>query len=215
MNLTKFGLICLLLAITTPLFSQPDPRSPRSFEFGLLPMKIEWSSETLYFSGGLKIPIGFYLNHSLSENGLDLTGSLSFSKTNIFDACRNCLGSFGDIDLTEASITSGLGYIFLWNKKPLLKPYVQMEGHYSYVNYSGFLGTPFDEVFELRTHYHMLGTITKVGVKTILFNRMSLSVLSGFRWGMGLFTNEVPSQQSGFHLGYASSALEVRVGLRF
>lgn len=220
MNLTKLVLICLLLATTTPLFSQPDPISPRSFEFGLLPMKIEWSTETLYFRERLKRPIGFYLNANLRENVLDWTGSLTYTETTIFETCRQrCIpGPYGDMKLIEVALTSGLGYTLLNNIKFPIKPYAQMEGHYSYVNYSGDLKASRDNpslLIARNSHYHMLGTITKVGAKAILFNRVSLSVFSGFRWGMGFFVNQFTAPRTGFHLGYAVSAVEVRCGVRF
>lgn len=219
MNLAKFGLICLMLPMTVSLFSQSNAALERPFEVGLMPLKVEWSSETLYFVGGLKKPIGFYLNHSLRENTLDWTASLYFSETNVFETCRRqCFGTYGNINLTEATITSGLGYTFLKKKKFPIKPYVQMEGHYSYVNYSGDLKASRDTpslLIEQNSHYHLLGTITKVGAKAILFNRVSLSVLSGFRWGMGFFVNQFTAPRTGFHLGYAASALEVRCGVRF
>lgn len=219
MNLTKFGLICLMLPMTVSLFSQSNAALERPFEVGLMPLKVEWSSETLYFVGGLKKPIGFYLNHRMRENGLDWTASLSFSETNILDACKGwCEGPFGNFDLTEAAITSGFGYTFLQYKKFPIKPYAQMEAHYTYVNYAGGLVSPSWEPFQIteqNIHFHMLGTITKVGAKAILFNRLSLSVLSGFRWGMGFFMNQFTAPRSGFHLGYAVSAVEVRCGVRF
>lgn len=217
MNFTIPSLV--LLAFTTPLFSQTDSPATRSFEFGLLPMKVEWNSETLYFVGGLKKPIGFYLNATLQENGLDWTGSLTFTETTVFESCRRwCAGPYGSMGLTEVAITSGLGYTLLNKIRFPIKPYVQMEGHYSYINYSGDLKASRDTqslLIERNSHYHILGTITKVGAKAILFNRVSLSVFSGFRWGMGFFVNQFSAPRSGFHLGYAVSPVEVRCGVRF
>lgn len=220
MNLTKHCFIFLLFSMAIPLFGQNNESPERPFEFGLLPMKVEWSSETLYFVGGLKKPIGFYLNANLQENGLDWTGSLTFTKTSVFESCRRWCAPepYGNMELIEVAITSGLGYTLLNKIKFPIKPYVQMEGHYSYINYSGDLKASRDNPFliiERNSHYHLLGTITKVGAKAILFNRVSLSVLSGFRWGMGFFVNQFADPRSGFHLGYAVSPVEVRCGVRF
>lgn len=119
--------------------------------------------------------------------------------------------------LNEVSVTSGIRYTFFQKNKLFLKPYVQLEAHYTYEDFSGLhediaiIPGPFP--FDMR--FQTAGTIVKAGVKLFLLEKVTLSCLSSFRWGVGTSRNAIFTGQPRMALRFASSPVEMRVGVRF
>lgn len=216
MNLTTQVLLLTFLSLAAPLLGQTD--ATRQSEIGLMPLRWEWNSHELYSFNSVKTTAGIYYNQGLPRSGLEWTTSLFYASNNLFAACKTCSGLPIETGLLkEVSITSGIGYTFFQESKFFLKPYAQLEAHYTYENFSGLnediaiIPGPFP--FDMR--FHTAGTIVKAGVKLFLLEKVTLSCLSSFRWGVGTSRNAIIARQPRMALRFASSPVEVRIGLRF
>lgn len=216
MSLKPYIFALLLLSQTALLMGQSGSQPLRNSEIGILPLKWESNTETFYFSGALKKVAGIYYNRSLTDNGMLWTSSLSYASSQIPDFCDRCDDAASGVgQLREAILSSGIGYEAFVRRRFPIKPYVQMEAHYGYSNYSGEFFGGWGGFFQHDRHFHVLGTTTKAGLKATILNRVTISALAGLRWGMGFSTSQTPNRRSGSYLGHAISLCELRVGMKF
>lgn len=213
MNGTRLCLLSILLLLSGSLSGQTDSSSDKASEIGLMPIRWEWNSHGFYPFKSVKMTPGIYYNRMIPNTTLVWTTSLLYGSNNIFAACSDCEGiSIKTGLLTEISIASGIGYTMFQDKPFFLKPYVQAEAHYTHENFSGLFenfgfvpGTP-----PFNMSYQTFGTIAKAGIKASIRDKITLTCMSSFRFGMG-----IQEGQARMALRFASSPIEIRCGWRF
>ena len=208
----RYILFVLILSLKITVFGQEVMQNNK--EIGISFFTVENNGVTLNPGLEPKFVFGAYFNKYFSN--WSWISHLEYGYNIIEDDCKNCMDNyFGEGELKEFAISTGLRYTFLKQRSFFVNPFIKSDLSYSNIIYKGdFDGRFSGDGIKIEDSYNTFGILARTGLVFNLFSRISFSLSSSVRFGAGTKKDNYQNSVEKINLT-ALTVMHIRLGFQF